>query len=288
MDLLSALQDAGVEVQHDVSARKLSTFAAGGMVRHLALPATISQLQACLRILPRTVHVLGGGSNTLVSDFGLEWVLCTRSLRGIEVSGTRIRAMAGEMLPNLSREAQAHGLSGLEFASGIPGTVGGALRMNAGAYGQDMAGSVVSTTLVTEAEVREADKASLALRYRDSRIVGVVAAVTFECAPKAPSAVLATMQDMQSARAAAQPHQPSLGCVFKASGGVSAAKLIQGCGLKGTRIGQAAVSGVHCNFIVNMGGATSRDYLRLVDVVKSSVYDRYGVYLEEEFVHMHD
>lgn len=288
-ELLQQLQQAGIAVEQDVSARRLSTFGSGGIVRNLVLPADSAQLYTAMCLLQKErYHVLGGGSNTLISDFGLNWVLCTRRLCGITVEGDVIRAGAGVMLPALSRAACEHGLMGLEFACGIPGTVGGALRMNAGAYGQDMADTVQSATVVTAEGVRIIGKAELGLRYRDSNIQGVVSEVRFVCTPGPIDRIESAMRDMQTARAAHQPHQPSLGCVFKAAGGVPAAKLIQGCGLKGTRIGQAALSGVHCNFIVNTSGATSRDYLRLVDVVKQAVYRRYGVNLEEEFVHMHD
>ena len=286
---MQALQSAEIYVESDVSARKLSTFAAGGMVQRLVLPADVRQLQCAMRIMrPVRYHVLGGGSNSLVSDFGLAWVLSTKRLKGITVSGDRLVAAAGETLPALAKAACAEGLGGVEFAAGIPGTVGGALKMNAGAYGETMADTVEYATVVTADEVRQVPKNELHLRYRSSQIGGVVAEVGFVLPPKDRGAIEATIRDMQTARAAAQPHQASLGCVFKAAGGVAAAKLIQGCGLKGTRIGGAQVSGVHCNFIVNMGGATARDYLRLVDVVKKAVYERYGVYLEEEFVHLHD
>lgn len=288
-DVLQALLAAGIPVEYEVSGRKLSTFQAGGDVHHLLLPRTADELQTCLRLLSsRRYHVLGGGSNTLISDFGLEWVICTRRLKGVRVDGCEMVAAAGEMLPALSKEALEHGLSGLEFGSGIPATVGGALRMNAGAYGQDMAGVVTEAVVVTADEIKTVDKASLKLRYRDSQIAGVVAEVHFRLTEEDPAKIAAKIEDMQTARAANTPRQPSLGCVFKAASGVPAAKLIQGCGLKGTRIGQAQLSGVHCNYIVNTQGATARDYLRLVDVVKSAVYNRYGVYLEEEFVHMHD
>ena len=288
-DVLSALASAGITVEHEVSGRKLSTFGAGGDVHNLVLPRNAAELQICLRLLAGTrYHVLGGGSNTLISDFGLQWVVCTRNMKGLCIEGNIMVAAAGEMLPMLSKAALEHGLSGLEFGSGIPATVGGALRMNAGAYGQDMAGVVTGAVVVTADEIKTVDKAALKLRYRDSQIAGVVAEVSFRLTAKAPADIAAKMEDMQTARAANTPRQPSLGCVFKAASGVPAAKLIQGCGLKGTRIGQAQLSGVHCNYIVNTQGATARDYLRLVDVVKSAVYSRYGVYLEEEFIHLHD
>lgn len=288
-DLLQALQAAGIRVEHEVSARRLSTFAAGGMVSHYVLPATPEQLQRSMQLLSSThYHVLGGGSNTLVGDFGLQWVIGTRALLGIRREGTFVECAAGEMLPNLAKFACANGLAGVEFACGIPGTVGGALRMNAGAYGQDMSQTVQRAVVVTAEGICTVDKQQLQLRYRASSIVGVVASVTFALRESSPEEVERTQQDMQAARHATQPHQASLGCVFKAAGGVPAAKYIVGCGLRGTKIGQAQVSGVHANFIVNMGGATARDYLRLVDVVKKAVYERYGVNLQEEFVHMHD
>jgi len=288
-NILDALQKADIKVEHEVSGRKLSTFQAGGNVRNLLLPKNIEELQTCLRLLRHSrYHVIGGGSNTLISDFGLEWVICTRNMKGLRISGDEMVSAAGEMLPQLSKAALEHALSGLEFGSGIPATVGGALRMNAGAYGQDMAGVVTSAVVVTADEVKTSDKAALGLRYRDSQVSGVVAEVTFRLTPKATKEIAAKMEDMQTARAANTPRQPSLGCVFKAASGVPAAKLIQGCGLKGTRIGQAQLSGVHCNYIVNTQGATARDYLRLVDVVKSAVHERYGINLEEEFIHIHD
>ena len=288
-DCLRQLLDRGVEVQHEVSARRLSTFGAGGMVANLVLPKDETQLSDAMRILQSTrYHVLGGGSNTLISDFGLQWVVCLRAFVGATVDGNVLTACCGEPLPALSKLAFEHGLGGLEFASGIPALAGGALRMNAGAYGQDMAAIVDGAYLVDHTGGQWVSKEALHLRYRASTFSGVAAKVRFVLTPSDPVAIQAKMEDMRLQRGRHQPHQPSLGCVFKASGATPAAKYIEACGLKGTRLGQAQVSGVHCNFIVNMGGATARDYLRLADKVRSAVYERYGVLLEQEFVHLHD
>lgn len=283
------LQDMGVRVETGVSARKLSTFGAGGMVRYLVLPATCEQLQTCLRLLSSVrYHVLGAGSNTLISDFGLQWVVCLRDLVGIEPIGDLLQVGAGVSLPVLAKYALSIGKTGLEFASGIPASVGGALKMNAGAYSQDMASVVDSAYLVTADGGNWVDKERLQLRYRASSFAGIAAKVRFRLASADPDKIAAKMEDMRVSRARRQPHLPSLGCVFKAVSGTPAAKYIEGCGLKGTRIGQAQISGLHCNFIVNMGGATSRDYLRLAEKAKDAVYQRYGVQLQEEFIHIHD
>lgn len=286
--LLQQLQDNGIAVQHEVSARKLSTFGAGGMVHNLVLPATDDQLAVALGLLGNKAHILGAGSNTLISDFGLMWVVSLRAMADLVVEDNCILAGAGALLPALSQCATRHGLAGLQFASGIPASVGGALRMNAGAYGQDMAAVVDSAYLVTAQGGRWVGKEALGLRYRGSTLDGVATKVRFRLQREDPDAIAAVVEDMRLNRARHQPHQPSLGCVFKAVNGVPAAHYIEGCGLKGTRLGGAQVSGVHCNFIVNMGGATSRDYLRLADKVKSAVYARYGVWLQNEFVHLHD
>ena len=287
--IFDELRQRGVEVQQEVSARKLSTFGAGGMVHNLVLPADEEQLAYALSLLQGTrYHILGAGSNTLISDFGLQWVIALRAIDGIQVQDNLLTAGAGVMLPALSAAATAHGLGGLQFASGIPASVGGALRMNAGAYGQEMAAVIKEAYLVGPQGGRWVGKEGLGLRYRGSDWDGVAAKVRFRLQPADPAEIAKTVEDMRLQRARHQPHQPSLGCVFKAACGVPAAHYIEGCGLKGTRIGGAQVSGVHCNFIVNVGGATARDYLRLADKVKNAVYARYGVWLQNEFVHLHD
>ena len=234
-------------------------------------------------------HVLGGGSNVLISDNGLNAVLSMKKLKGYAFDGDILRASAGEYLPLLSKAAYERELSGLEFACGIPATVGGAVKMNAGAFGKEMAGVLKSVTLLKNGEIVSTTPTELKMRYRDGRIgSAIVIEAELKLTSREKEKIEYEMRENDAARRRSQPKEPSLGSVFKRTGATAPAVYIQGCGLKGVRIGGAAVSGVHSNFIINMGGATSRDYLRLVDKIKNEVRARYAVELEEEFVFLRD
>jgi UDP-N-acetylmuramate dehydrogenase len=230
--------------------------------------------------------VLGGGSNILAADEGVTHpVVRTSGLDHIEFHGTAVRAGCGAGLPELARAAARQGLTGLEWASGIPGSVGGAAVMNAGAYGGEMS-QVVTGALVFDGETPVTVR-DFAFAYRHSIFFEypswTVLEVTLKLAEDDPQAISARMDELRKRRNEKQPVSlPSAGSFFKRPPGGYAAALIDQCGLKGLRIGGAQVSERHSGFVVNAGGAVCEDVLRLAALVRETVYKQTSVELEPE------
>ena len=233
--------------------------------------------------------VLGNGSNLLVDDAGYRGVVLQigQKMSDISVQGCHIIAKAGATLRQVAAAALEHGLAGFEFASGIPGTVGGGVVMNAGAYGGEMSQVVNQVRVVSkEGESMELDNDTMEFRYRGSVIRGsafTVTEVTFRLEPGDREAIQAKMEELAARRREKQPLEyPSAGSMFKRPPGHFAAALIDQCGLKGLAVGGAQVSAKHAGFVVNRGGATCGDVLALVDQVKEGVLAQTGVELEME------
>ena len=272
-----------------------TTFKIGGPAAFWCTPRDAEQLRRTLQLCRENgvrVYLLGNGSNTLFDDAGFDGaVIDMRGLSGMENSGldtdaVRITAGAGQTLGRLCSKAQTLGLTGLEFACGIPGTVGGAVYMNAGAYGGEMADIVRRVTyLDAYGERREAGRGELGFAYRKSRFEPgeTVLFAELELAPGDGEAILRRMAELAGKRRASQPlDMPSAGSAFKRPEGAYAAALIDAAGLKGLRVGGAQVSEKHAGFIVNAGGAKSRDVLELMDRVREEVLRHSGVELEPE------
>ncbi len=239
------------------------------------------------------VTVLGGMTNVLVGDKGLPGLtICTVKFRGMSIDGTSLRASAGEPLDSAVLAACAAGLGGLEKTSGIPGTVGGAARMNAGAHGQE----TFDTLSEIEAVDRRGERRLLQrtdLRWSYRTVEGLeglaVTAAVFALKRGSPAALEAERERILAARAAKQPLDlPSAGSVFRRPPGDYASRLIDDCGLKGLSRGGAAVSEKHAGFIVNTGGATAADIKGLMDEVRARVKERTGVELRLEQVLLGD
>ncbi|MBO4534536.1 MAG: UDP-N-acetylmuramate dehydrogenase [Clostridia bacterium] len=285
MDQLAIWKQKGIEWQEDVPGATLSTFRSGGTVHYVVYPKDEIELETVVSSLKgMRYHLLGLGSNTLVSDHGLEVVVSTRHLAGAQVEGESIVAWAGEPMPKVAELAKANALTGAEWMTGIPGSIGGAVKMNAGAYGHGMADIVDKVLVLEDGALRWLTAKDLKFGYRTSALRGIAVKVVMRLKSGDRAAIESTMEQIRLIRARTQPHEPSLGSVFKAYQGRPAAPYIQAAGMKGVKIGQAKVSGLHCNFIVNQGGATSRDYLRLADSVQDKVYETAGIRLEREFV----
>ena len=285
MDYLSVWKSNGIKYQEHVLGATLSTFRAGGEVDLVVYPNDQTQLQIVIDSLKGVkYHLFGLGSNTLVSDSGLKVVVCTKRMQGIEKEGDDLVCFAGEAMPKVAKYAMEQGLTGAEWMTGIPGSIGGGIKMNAGAYGHGMADIVVKVLTLWDGEARWVEAKDLKFGYRTSSLKGIVVKAVLRLSPKDKAAIASTMEQIALTRARTQPHEPSLGSVFKAYQGRPAAPYIQAAGMKGVKIGQAKVSGLHCNFIVNQGGATARDYLRLADSVQQKVYEQAGIRLEREFV----
>ncbi|MCI8696242.1 UDP-N-acetylmuramate dehydrogenase [uncultured Acetatifactor sp.] len=235
--------------------------------------------------------VLGNGSNLLVDDAGYRGVVLQigQKMSDISVQGCHIIAKAGATLRQVAAAALEHGLAGFEFASGIPGTVGGGVVMNAGAYGGEMSQVVNQVRVVSkEGESMELDNDTMEFRYRGSVIRGsafTVTEVTFRLEPGDREAIRAKMEELAARRREKQPLEyPSAGSTFKRPEGHFAGKLIMEAGFAGYRIGGAQVSEKHCGFVINTGDATARDVRALIEEIQARVKERFRVDLEPEIV----
>ena len=234
------------------------------------------------------VLMLGRGSNLLVRDGGVRAVvicLVNTFFDRVEVSGMRLRCGAGAKLRVVANEARRHGLAGLEFLEGIPGSVGGALRMNAGAMGSWILDVTESVRFMDRAgQVQERPGRELPARYRGCPFFRdhVALAAVLKGEPASSEQISVRMRTLSQRRWETQPSQPSAGCIFKNPAGIPAGRLIEELKLKGTRIGGAAVSTLHGNFIVNEGGATARDVLALIDLIRARAQAERGIELETE------
>ncbi|MCI9626133.1 MAG: UDP-N-acetylmuramate dehydrogenase [Clostridia bacterium] len=232
-------------------------------------------------------QVVGNGSNLLVSDYGIDGaVISTHGWDDISVEGDVLRAQAGAMLSRVANTALEHELAGLEFAAGIPGSFGGAVYMNAGAYGGEMKDIITSVTVYHNREVKEISGSECRFGYRSSvfqKDAYTILNATMKLRKGAAEQIAATMKDLARRRQEKQPlDMPSAGSVFKRPEGYYAGALIEQAGLKGFQIGGAAVSEKHSGFIVNCGGATARDVMELIAAVKEKVKANSGVELQEE------
>ena len=272
--------------------KKYTSFRIGGPAKWLVEIDTVRQLiDVSLYLKKEKVpyYVLGNGTNTLFSDSGYEGVVIHlgKKICDIRVEGNLIYAEAGAMLAGVSRRAQEAGLTGLEFAAGIPGTVGGGVVMNAGAYDGEMKLAVRSVKAVSpEGEFVSLDNEELKFGYRSSilRHTGyVVTDVVFELKEGDKESILAKMEDFNARRREKQPIElPSAGSTFKRPEGHYAGQLIMEAGLRGFQIGGARVSDKHCGFIVNVDNATGDDVRRLIKEVQTRVNEKFGVLLEPE------
>ena len=237
--------------------------------------------------------ILGGGANVLVSDAGLRGLVIINRAKRIEFrEHDQVWGESGTVLPTLARECVARGLAGLEWAVGVPGTVGGAVVGNAGAHGRDIAADLLSATILNaDNEVNEWPKEALAFEYRSSLIkqlaasgqrLAVVLSATFQLTPADPIELAKKADEFNEYRRRTQPPGASMGSMFKNPTGNAAGRLIDQCGLKGTRIGDADISTVHANFFVNHGQATASDVKALIDLAQRSVREKFGIELELE------
>ncbi len=237
--------------------------------------------------------VLGKGSNLLVGDKGYPGVILQISdaCQQIEAEGNRLQVQAGAALSKVALFAMERGLEGLEFAAGIPGTVGGGVVMNAGAYGGEMKQVVESVrVLSSEGEILTLDNDTMEFGYRTSIIRNrnfIVLSVTFRLREGNREEIRARIEDFQKRRIEKQPlNYPSAGSTFKRPEGYFAGKLIMDAGLRGFQIGDARVSDKHCGFVVNVGKATARDVTDVIEEVQEKVRERFGVSLEREVIYL--
>lgn len=281
-----------LEVLQDEPMSRHTTFRIGGPAKRMAFPSSREQLVLLMSFAKNygaNPLVIGNGSNLLVPDEGLDRLVIDTSanLNRVERgSGNTVLADAGATLARTADLACKSGLTGLEFAHGIPGTLGGGVVMNAGAYGGELKDVVTEVTALYPDGVKVLTPAELDFSYRHSVFSageGIVLGAKVKLESGDPDAIKAKMDDLMARRKASQPLElPSAGSTFKRPTGYYAGPLIEGCGLKGCRVGGAEVSSKHAGFVVNVGGATCADVLALIEKVQKTVYDAHGVMLEPE------
>jgi UDP-N-acetylmuramate dehydrogenase len=294
-ELGEVLRETGFRgrVRREVPLAPFTTWRIGGPAELLAVPADVEDVACAVRAAATAGvpwRVLGNGSNLLVSDDGVRGVVLhvRKVLDRCTVRDDTIEVGAGALFPRVANLAAAAGLAGIEFGAGVPGTVGGAVVMNAGWHEHEI-GSVIRSVdwIDARGERNVVGHDEGRFRYRGSRFRderGIVVAATLALRPDRAEAIRPLLDHYVAARKASQPTEvPSCGSVFLKPPGDYAGRLIDEAGLKGARVGAVEVSPKHANFFVNLGGATAEDVLRLVAQVERVVLDRYGVRLEREF-----
>jgi len=282
-----------IEARFNEPMAKHTSFRIGGPAEAMLFPKTPDELAEILSksaLLDCKLAILGAGTNVLAPDEGLNGiVVCLKdAMDGMELlDGNRIRVYAGVTMTRAAVFAANHGLSGLEFAHGIPGTVGGGVYMNAGAYGGEICQVCDSVTVMhSNGKTSEIPCEQMDFSYRHSRLEGtgdIVISAVFGLISKPENEIRELMQDLMQRRKTSQPLDlPSAGSAFKRPVGGYAAALIQNAGLKGFRVGDAAISEKHSGFAVNLGNATAADVKQLLFAVSQKVYDMSGIRIEPE------
>ena len=281
------------EIIEDAPMARYTSFRAGGAADLMVIPEDAQTLRQILQLLSEEecpFVLLGNGTNILVRDGGYRGVIVKpgEGFQNIRTEGNELVCGSGALLSVIAKAALHEGLAGFEFASGIPGSVGGAVFMNAGAYGGEIKDVLKEAALVSKDGRKEytASAEELDLGYRHSALQesgDVVTEVRIALQPGDPEAIRERMAELTRKRNEKQPvSYPSAGSFFKRPEGYFAGKLIQDAGLKGLTVGGAQVSELHAGFIINTGGATAADILQLMDIVRGVVFEQNGVMLEPE------
>lgn len=270
--------------------KRHTTFQTGGPADWYLLPRyeQLAPLIALLREMDTEITIIGNGSNLLVGDGGIRGAVVEigKAMQEITVSGNTIRAQAGAILGSVVSKASQNGLTGMEFAAGIPGSVGGAMVMNAGAYGGEMKDVAAKVKVLTpQGEILELGADEMEFGYRKSVVSEkgyLVLEAEFALIPGEKEEIKRKMEELKRQRISKQPLEyPSAGSTFKRPEGYFAGKLIMDCGLSGFSVGGAQVSEKHCGFVINRGGSAA-DVLAVISHVQKKVKERFGVELETE------
>ena len=272
--------------------KKHTTFRIGGPAEYLILPQTAEEIADVVKLCRQEEipwYIVGNGSNLLVADEGVRGVVIQllRNFNQIQVEGCQIRIQAGAQNAAVAKRALDASLTGFEFAAGIPGTIGGAVVMNAGAYGGEMKDILKEVTVLDQnGMIRTIPTEELELGYRTSIIARkgyVVLEAVIVLKTGDPKEIKAAMDDLKEKRVTKQPLEyPSAGSTFKRPEGYFAGKLIMDAGLRGFSVGGAQISEKHCGFVINKGNATAKDVTELMDETKKIVMEKFGVALEPE------
>ena len=270
---------------------KHTTFKVGGNADFLVLPTSINQIKDLINFLEKeniNYYIMGNGSNLLVSDKGFKGVIIKmlKNFNNIELNGNIIKAQAGATLSAISKFALENSFKGIEFASGIPGTIGGGVCMNAGAYGGELKDVILNVTVLKNGKLEKLENFECEFEYRNSKILRenlIVLEAELLLKKGEKNQILAKMKEINKTRNEKQPIEyPSAGSTFKRPKNNFAGKLIMEAGLKGKCVGGACISEKHCGFIINKGGATCSDILKLADIACQEVSEKFGVDLEKE------
>lgn len=288
--LLNILNKEDILIDEPMS--KHISFRVGGPADILVKPSSEEQIKDILTFAKKEnipYLIIGNGSNLLVRDGGIRGIVIkiAENFNDFAIEGTTVTAQSGAMLSFMGKSIMRNNLTGFEFAAGIPGTLGGAIAMNAGAYGGEMKDIVKSVRLIdSQGNIVELSNEEMQFAYRKSILSKeeyIVLSAVMELKEGNYEEIRDIMKDLTNKRVTKQPlNLPSAGSTFKRPEGYFAAKLIEDCGLKGLTLRGAQVSDKHCGFVVNLGGAQAKDILDLIYVVKSTVYSKFGIMLEEE------
>lgn len=279
------------DIKKDVMMKNYTSFKVGGLVDFMVIPKNYDQVKDLIKLCMEDniqFFIIGNGSNLIVKDGGIRGIVINLSdLNKVTVDKDKITSQSGALLSYVSKTALKESLKGLEFASGIPGSVGGAVAMNAGAYNGEIS-QVIESALVIDknGEIKTLSKEDLELSYRMSAILKyeyIVLEATFKLIKGDYDTIKNRMNDLNRRRREKQPLEyPSAGSTFKRPEGYFAAKLIEDSALKGTCVGGAEVSTKHSGFIINKGDATAKDILDLIELVEKEVKDKFNVELVPE------
>lgn len=289
-EILTGISEPG-QLLRDEPMSSHTTFRVGGPADWMYFPKNAEQLCSALdaaKTCGIPAMVMGNGSNMLVRDGGIRGLVIVLGERfsEVQVQDEVLTAQAGASMARVAAVAQAAGLSGLEFVSGIPGTLGGGCAMNAGAYGGQLSDVLLDAQVLLDGQIRTLTREEMQMGYRTTlplREGGVVLSARFQLTRGDGAEILARMKELNARRRDKQPlHLPSAGSTFKRPEGHFAGALIEQAGLKGTTVGGAQVSEKHAGFIVNVGGATAEDVVALIGHVQSEVFRIFGVRLEPE------
>lgn len=271
--------------------KKHTTFKIGGEAQYLLMPNSVEQIKNCISICKQNninYYVIGNGSNLLVSDNGFKGAIIkiSKNFNQVFIEGNKITAQAGATLSRIAKEAYQHSLTGLEFSAGIPGTIGGGVCMNAGAYGGELKDVVTEVTVLQNDKIQTLTNNECNFEYRNSKILKqklTVLQVVITLKQGDKIQILQTMKQNNKLRNEKQPVQyPSAGSTFKRPKDNFAGKLIMEAGLAGKSIGDATISKKHCGFIINKGNATCKDVLALADFACNQVKNKFNITLEKE------
>ena len=277
----------------DESMKKHTTMKVGGNAKCLVAPTNINEIVAVLKFSKENnidVFVIGNGSNVIVDDSGIDGIVLkiSNKFSNIEVNDDKITALAGASMPLVSLTAKNNGLSGLEFACGIPGTIGGGARMNAGAYGSEMSNVIEKIKYIDEdLNLKEILAKDCKFSYRHSifseNTKNIILEVTYHLEHADKKDIEDKMEEYKNLRISKQPLEyPNSGSIFRRPEGYFVGKLVQDSGLKGKTIGGAQVSTKHTGFIVNIGNATCKDVKELIKFIQDTVFEKYNVKLKTE------